>query len=483
MFFCWLLLAGVALMHAGHGLQAERTALIDSDTPGFDDPISSFFDNAWHAEPGSFTPSYILWEDRYNYDDVSHDEPTGIAIGPEGNIWVTGMIENPDTGFDFYTIIYDPDGNILNVMSYDGDSHGDDIPRDLIVDHDSNCYVVGQTWDSSSEEDIVLLKYDPAGTLLWEDYYDGSAHEADTPSEIALDPSGRIGVVGTSDNGLFGGLKDYVTIIWDSNGDVLCEQIYSGPFFLGDFGLSITFDSQGNCIVTGNSLQGFSQYDIATIKYDTDCSTLWEAVFNGPIDEGDYAAKVRVDSQDQVIVAGYSRSGTSHRDYLILKYNTDGELIWQKRYNGPRYHEDYSADMVLDENDNIYVTGKSRGSTFDYDIATVKYSADGNREWAQRYNGVGKWDDEGHAITLDGSGNVYVTGTTYDVFEGGTDIITIKYDSDGTSLWVRRSDGQSQGDDRPAGIVIDDNEGLYMTGTVFDDPDTGFDYYTVKQSP
>jgi len=76
-----------------------------------------------------------------------------------------------------------------------------------------------------------------------------------------------------------------------------------------------------------------------------------------------------------------------------------------------------------------------------------------------------------------------VTGTTYDVFEGGTDIITIKYDPDGTILWVCRTDGQGQGDDRPAGIVTDDIEGLCLTGTLFDNPDKGFDYYTVKQAP
>jgi hypothetical protein len=74
----------------------------------------------------------------------------------------------------------------------------------------------------------------------------------------------------------------------------------------------------------------------------------------------------------------------------------------------------------------VYVTGRS-----DNDFATVKYNSAGVQQWVSRYNGPGSQYDQVAAITLDESGNVYVTGTSsrglYDYDQITGIFTTIKY--------------------------------------------------------
>jgi hypothetical protein len=97
-----------------------------------------------------------------------------------------------------------------------------------------------------------------------------------------------------------------------------------------------------------------------------------------------------------------------------------------RRYNGPGNYEDLAAAIVVDGSGNVYVTGWSAGSGTDDDYATIKYGPDGNELWVRRYDGPTNSGDGASAISVDGSGNVYVTGRS---IGSGTehDYATIKY--------------------------------------------------------
>jgi hypothetical protein len=72
------------------------------------------------------------------------------------------------------------------------------------------------------------------------------------------------------------------------------------------------------------------------------------------------------------------------------------------------------------------VTGESAGQGTRNDFATVKYNSTGEEQWVIRYNGPGNRDDQANAIGIDASGNVYVTGQSFDP-NNGNDYVTIKY--------------------------------------------------------
>jgi hypothetical protein len=72
------------------------------------------------------------------------------------------------------------------------------------------------------------------------------------------------------------------------------------------------------------------------------------------------------------------------------------------------------------------VTGSSTITNTGSDIATLKYDSNGNQLWVQRYNGPGNGNDAGNAIAVDNAGNVYVAGYETET-NGSTGMVLIKY--------------------------------------------------------
>jgi hypothetical protein len=98
--------------------------------------------------------------------------------------------------------------------------------------------------------------------------------------------------------------------------------------------------------------------------------------------------------------------------------------------------EDKAIGIGLDTAGNSYVTGYSKNGGSYYDWITVKYDSNGNRLWHKVYDGPAKKYDTPAAIRVDRSGNVYVTGSIA-VNSTTSDIATIKYDTNGNILWSK----------------------------------------------
>lgn len=147
----------------------------------------------------------------------------------------------------------------------------------------------------------------------------------------------------------------------------------------------------------------------------------------------DRAYSIALDSSGNVYVTGYTTGIGIGRDYATIKYDSTGDSVWVARYNGPGNSHDEAKSIVLDDSGNVYVTGTSGVSSLS-DYATIKYNSAGDSVWVARYNGPYNNYDEAYSIALDGSGNVYVTGSSVGI---GTadDYSTIKYSSSGTQQW------------------------------------------------
>jgi hypothetical protein len=260
----------------------------------------------------------------------------------------------------------------------------------------------------------------PAGGVYaaWVATYNGGAAQA-----IAVDDLGNVYVTGAS-----GG---YVTIKYDSAGQQQWVARYSGPLSSGQ-ARAIAVDKSGNVYVTGESTGIGTAEDYATVKYNSAGQQQWVARYNGPGNFTDAAYAIAIDGSGNVYVTGQSDSGGqgSNYDYATIKYNSDGQQQWLARYNGPGNDGDAAYAMAIDGSGNVYVTGVSVGSDTGADFATINYNSAGQQQWVTRYNGPVNGDDYGYAIALDNLGNVYVTessrgpGTEFDY-------ATVKYNSAG----------------------------------------------------
>ncbi|MDQ3047179.1 MAG: SBBP repeat-containing protein [Bacteroidota bacterium] len=153
---------------------------------------------------------------------------------------------------------------------------------------------------------------------------------------------------------------------------------------------------------------------------------------------------------------------------LILTFFTGISQVnvqWQVRYSSTGANVDRAQDMVMDAAGNVYVTGIARGASGNFDYVTIKYNSAGVQQWLSEYNGPGNSLDEAHAVTIDTSGNVYVTGWSYGGAGTGYDYATIKYNSAGAQQWASRYNNTTNGTDEAFDIGVDFSGNVYVTGT------------------
>lgn len=424
------------------------------------------------------------WSARYNGPGSSTDNSRAITVDFAGNVIVTGS--SPTGGFgteDYATVKYDSAGVQDWVARYNGTGSGIDYAYAVIVDEEGFIYVTGGSNGASSGFDFLTIKYSTSGDTVWTRRYNGPRNAKDVAYSIALDDSGYVYVTGesegsTSTHGIF---EDYATIKYGADGSLKWIARYNGPAGDYDKANSIDVDTTGNVYVTGvsdggSSGSGSPHFDYATIKYNNSGTVQWIRRHNGTDNALDEAKSVKVDLVGNVVVIGRSKNSGSSDDYFTIKYTSSGDTVWHNKYNGTGNNTDIANQVAVDHLGNIFVTGKSfGGSTNDYDIVTIKYNSSGDSIWIKRYNGEASGIDEGIQVTVDAGGNSYVAG-----YSSGTttafDFTTIKYTETGAEEWVAKySNGGAAGSsEETSGIFVDEHSNVYITGM------SALDYATVK---
>ncbi len=367
-----------------------------------------------------------LWSRRFNGLGNGDDVPGAIAVDFSGNVYVTGYsFGGLVRSYDYATISYDTNGNVRWVATYNGPASLDDFASGLAVDGAGNVYVTGGSDGGiATGLDYATVAYDTNGIQVWEARYNGTASADDVAFAIALDSLSNVYVTGQS-TGIGTGL-DYATVGYNSTG----VELYSARYdFAGgdDVAQAIVADAIGNVYVTGYSLSFLTGFDYATLAYSPLGVLQWESRYNGTANADDYAAAIGLDTTNgNVLVTGQSMGLGSNFDYATISYNAfTGFPNWTDRYDGPASGKDAAYAVAVDGAGNSYVTGYSAGLGTALDYATIAYNFVGGRIWVIRYDGQGL-DDAALALTLDPFGNVYVTGFS-DGIGTGHDYATIMY--------------------------------------------------------
>ena len=285
---------------------------------------------------------------------------------------------------------------------------------------------------------------------------------------------------------------------------VLEQMVKSFGTETDDFSTTTAIDKHGNMYVTGSYFAG-SNLDFLTVKYNPSGEMIWFKTFDSG--SNDYGMGITVDGTDNIYVVGHSDDISLH----VIKYDPAGNVVWSKDSS---YAFGYNA--TTDKDENVYVTGGSVTDTGTYSAFTTKYDPSGTilfwtKTYAQPYT-------YGYSIAIDGLGNIYVSGvdcysycyaftTKYDpsgneswISTPETDIITappsmaidknnnifvavsindsnsfriMKYDPSGAVIWNKN---YSKQDNTVAGIALDANGRIYVTGAVWNG--SNYDYFT-----
>ncbi len=421
------------------------------------------------------------WVARYNGPVNVVDGGTSVAVDPLGNIYVTGRRGDTPASFECTTIKYDPAGNEKWVRAYRAsDSTHYDTGWGIAIDDFGYVYVTAASTDSFTGDDIAVIKYDTLGNFIWDARYNGPGDDYDWPFDIEVDGASNVYVTGRSVGAGTG--FDYVTIKWDSSGTEKWVGRYNGTGNQTDEAYSIAVDALGNVYTTGTSTGAGTGLDFATVKYDSLGNEVWAARFNTSGDMDEFGTTLDIDESGNVYITGgtWKFMQGIPSDYLTIKYNSSGDTVWARRYNGPAADDDTPEEIVYDGRGNIYIAGDSwGGSGTRTDYCTIKYDSSGNEIWVERYDGPVHQNDQTRAIAVDIRGNIYVTGVSRGSVDD--DYASVVYDSLGTEITAQRYNGPGTWADAAQDIIADTHGNFYITG-FSGGSGTTYDFATIKYS-
>ncbi len=202
--------------------------------------------------------------------------------------------------------------------------------------------------------------------------------------------------------------------------------------------------------------------------------TSWVRIYNSP--NPAYARVFKTDNLGNIYVGGNVWRSETKEDFLLLKYNANGSLIDSAFFNNPSANDsERITAMTLDASGNIYVTGWIGTET---DFLTIKYNANLDTIWTRRF--AGDLFDYPSAIAVDNNGNVLVTGMSQR--QGiNYDYLTIKYSPNGDSLWKRYYAGPDNAYDSASAVITDNAGNVYVSGYI--SYNASEDFLTIKYKP
>lgn len=261
------------------------------------------------------------WKDSDGFKSIRQTADGGYVVA--GETWSFGAGSS-----DAWVIKLDSSGNITWQKTYGG-SGGDqaDCVRQTA---DGGYIVAGSTWSFGSSKLIWVFKLSSSGAIVWEKAYGGSDGEEDALVEQTAD-GGYIVAARTWSFGA--GYVDILFLKLDENGNVEWRRTYGGSGW--DEVNTIRQTSDKGYIIAGTTGSfGAGRDNVWLIRLDQDGILSWQKTYGGNDSyESSYGSSLDITRDGNFIVAGSTESfGAGWSDIWVLKINTAGQILWEKRY-------------------------------------------------------------------------------------------------------------------------------------------------------
>ncbi len=371
-----------------------------------------------------------------------------LRVTKDGDVYIAGysngnmlLVKYNAIGQELWSRVYI--GPVLN---------GFDFATSMEIDSKGNILIAGFSEGIGTGRDYMIIKYTSSGDTVWSRRYTSSGTYNDGINALGIDSNDNIFVTGYSGSNSSNESGDYLTIKYDSSGKMIWNRTFDGSNQT-DIAYLLGIDNSENIIIAGTSYLPNGQSKSVIFKYDQNGTPVWISGLLDTANLNEDLNSIAIDNSDNCVIAGQYGN-----DYLIRKLDASGMAVWKRTYNSPRNHIDHANSVDVDRLGNVYVTGSSAGTDFLPDVATLKYNSNGDLQWIRRYFLQENSTDFGTAIKVDYEGNSFITGRS------NKDIITFKYDVYGNMKWFERVEPAMSHSAESEDVQIDSLGNVYSLG-------------------
>jgi uncharacterized delta-60 repeat protein len=430
----------------------------------------SFDTSSWDAFVVKCYPSGEQFWNR-TWGGGNDDYGYGVALDSAGNIVIAGETNSFGTaGADTFIVNYSSTGILLWNTTWGGS--GSDYGYDVTVDSTNHALITGYTDSFSSTSGlydafILHVSADP----LWQTTWGGLT--LDNGQSVAVDSANNIIITGYTDS--FGaGNNDAFVVKYSSAGSLLWSKTWGGSG--DDRGYGVAVDSANNIIIAGYTPSfGAGLYDAFVVKYSSSGEQLWNNTWGGT--SNDYGYDVAVDSADNILITGSTRSFGAGRynDAIVVKYSPTGEKLWNATWRSAG--SDFGYGVIVDSTNSIIVAGKTQPVGAEPNALVVKYSSSGEQLWNNTWGANALSND----VAVDSIDNIFITGQTSSLVGGSNDAFIVKFSPSGEPQWSATWGGSQN--DQGWSVAVDATDNIIMTGETYRSTLDGIDAFVVKYSP
>jgi len=412
----------------------------------------------------TYSQSTLLWSKNFTtgLNNYYSEYPSIQTIAD--TIKVIGR-KNTTNGQRLLIVKYDLFGDTISTKTYGNDSVFNNAIIDYKFDTSNHVYILHKEQLGFYKSKIVLQKYSLDGNLIWVNQIQNPADTSYSPRSLGLANDTCLFITAykeydypeQGDDVIFTTTLSQLYAL-NSNGNQLWQREFNPNTEINWFAYDI-FIHNSTAFLFANNTSFINRLVKVDVNNNLTVNTN-TGILNG-------INNVQLTPDNNLLITAWTR-------YRISKVNLTGSLIWTQQY-GTNLPSNVSGDemkaTIQDSAGNIYITGRHYGLNYgtpsytNADILTLKYDNNGTLIWQNRYEYGVNNADIGNTITLK-NGQVYVGGNSQRLGVGTDyDYVVLKIDSaTGLSTGVYRYDGLANGDDAVSSLFIFDNGNVALTG-------------------
>src|SRR6185369_3374396 len=377
-----------------------------------------------------------------------------VKMDASGNVIVAASASN-GLDLDIFMAKYAAEGG-TQLWSSTFDGKDGDEPKGMAIDADGNVYITGYSSTQTGHYDFYTAKHDGTnGNALWRSIFDSGNGNTDITAEsdaIALDPSG--GALFATGYTITGGITSFETLKYKiDNGEVIWQRLFNGTAGKNSRPVGLGLSSAGDVLVAGWVDTAATNLDYVAIKYD-------RGILNPPTN---LAAQTLSGTSIKLTWSDNSLNEDGFRIQRCKQFNcSDFELLTELGPGVTTYtntgldNDTYYSYRVKAYN----VSGESQYTNLAQTLTTGVLAVPPASSYT--YNSLADSNDYATAIAVGPDNNPVVTGASHDYFPGYSsgnltwDYLTIKLDRNtNIPIWSERYDDPTSASDVATCIAVD----------------------------